>query len=65
VAAFAIGAFGCQLRNRLNCDTAGDFARVVAAHAIREHHQAIIDIRADSVLVVLPNPAGIGDFSEF
>jgi len=38
---------------------AGDFARVVAAHAIGEHGNVVLGFQRHSVLVVVPHAAGV------
>ena len=49
-----------QVGDGLDGDAAGDFAGVVAAHAIGQHEQADVGIDADGVLVVLADAAGVG-----
>ena len=61
---FAAGARQCEFGDGLHGHSAGDFAGVVAAHAVGEHHQADIRDRADGILVVVPNAAGIGHFGK-
>ena len=51
-----------EIDDRLYGDAARDLARVVAAHAVREHPQADFRLRADRVLVVIPNLADVRDF---
>ncbi len=61
VALFTIGAGQGELGNRLHGDTAGDFASVVASHAVGQHHEPDVGIGADRILIVLANPTGVGD----
>ncbi len=52
-----------QVDDRLDRDPAGDLAGVVAAHAVREDHQADVRIRSDRILIVIPDFAGVGQLN--
>ncbi len=65
VPVLAASAFGRKFGDDLHRDTAGHFAGVVTAHAVGEHHQADVRIGADGIFVVIADPAGVRDFSEF
>ena len=45
-------------------NAARNFARVVAAHAVGQYHEADLRIGADGVFVVITNTAGIRHLSE-
>ncbi len=48
-----------QVGHGLHGDAAGDFAGVVAAHAVGEHDEAQVAVVGDRVLVVLADPARV------
>ena len=48
-----------QVGDGLHGDAAGDFAGVVAAHAVGKHNEAHVAVVGDGVLVVLANPARV------
>src|SRR5437762_2193428 len=53
-----------QVDDRLDGDAARDFAGVVAAHAVGQHHQSNVGIDRNRVLVVLADLAGVGEAHE-
>ena len=63
-AVFACGGFGSKFGDDLHGNAAGNFAGVVAAHAIGKHHEADVAIGANRILIVLTNTTGIGQFGK-
>ncbi len=60
-AAFAFAGFGDEVDDGLHRDAAGDFARVVATHAVGEDPQADVRPGADRIFVVVSDLADISD----
>ena len=48
-----------RVGNRLYCNAAGDFAGLVATHAVGEDEQAHIAVQSNRVLIVIAHLAGI------
>jgi hypothetical protein len=55
----ALHGFPHQVEDGLYGDAAGDFARVVAAHAVREHQEPDILVEGNGVFVVFANFSGV------